>query len=250
MASSSSSLSSSSSSSSSKDNNIFLKAIIAGNVCAFVSALLNPFDVTKIRMQNQSKKKGIVYKGMIDGALSIFKEEGWIGLCRGITPSMLREISYSSIRLGAYEPVRSGINNIVSNKDVSTTSPFVRFSAALITGGTGAALANPFDLIKTRFQACLPSEPRPYRNTIAALIAIYQVEGGISGLYKGWILTSTRSAILTSSQLGAYDSIKHNLLIQQLKMEEGLQVHLISSLLAGLCTTTGKYIYNEYYDII
>ena len=57
------------SSSSSSSDNLFLKAMIAGNVCAGVSALLNPFDVTKIRMQNQSKSNGIVvYKGMIDGA--------------------------------------------------------------------------------------------------------------------------------------------------------------------------------------
>jgi hypothetical protein len=169
---------------------------------------------------------------------SILKEEGIRGWARGITPSMLREITYSSIRLGAYEPVRSSMNSVFSNNDVSSTSPLVRFSAALITGGTGAAIANPFDLIKTRFQACLPHEPRPYKNTIAALVAIYQTEGGIKGLYKGWIITSTRSAILTSSQLGAYDSIKNNLLLQHLKMQEGLKVHLISSLLAGLCTTT------------
>ena len=223
-----------SSSSSSSSDNLFLKAMIAGNVCAGVSALLNPFDVTKIRMQNQSKSNGIVYKGMIDGAFSILREEGFIGWCRGMTPSMFREITYSSIRLGAYEPIR----NILSNSDTSKTSPFVRFSAALITGGVGAAIANPLDLIKTRFQACLPTEQRPYKNTFDAFRKIYTFEGGFKGLYKGWIVTSSRSAILTSSQLGAYDSIKNNLLLQKFKMKEGLTVHLISSLLAGLCTTT------------
>ena len=162
------------SSSSSSSDNLFLKAMIAGNVCAGVSALLNPFDVTKIRMQNQSKSNGIVvYKGMIDGAFSILREEGFIGWCRGMTPSMFREITYSSIRLGAYEPIRNILNNMSSNKDTSKTSPFVRFSAALITGGVGAAIANPLDLIKTRFQACLPTEQRPYKNTFDAFRKIY-----------------------------------------------------------------------------
>jgi hypothetical protein len=216
-----------------------LKALISGNVCAVVSALLNPFDVTKIRMQNQSKSNGIVYKGMIDGAFSILREEGITGWCRGMTASMMREITYSSIRLGAYEPIRNILNNISSNNDnTKHTSPFVRFSAALITGGVGAAIANPLDLIKTRFQACLPTEQRPYKNTFDAFRIIYSFEGGFKGLYKGWIVTSSRSAILTSSQLGAYDSIKHNLLLQKFKMKEGLTVHLVSSLLAGLCTTT------------
>lgn len=31
------------------------KALLSGGVCAFVTAFLNPIDVTKIRMQNQNK---------------------------------------------------------------------------------------------------------------------------------------------------------------------------------------------------
>jgi hypothetical protein len=69
-----------------------LKAGIAGSVCAFVSAFLNPLDVTKIRLQNQ-KSTSLVYRGMISGALRIFEQEGMAGWAKGLTPSMMREMT-------------------------------------------------------------------------------------------------------------------------------------------------------------
>jgi hypothetical protein len=100
-------------------------------------------------------------------------------------------------------------------------------------------LANPFDLIKTRFQAVLPHEPRPYRNTYDAVKTIYH-QNGFGGLYKGWTVTSGRAAVLTSAQLGSYDSIKHNLCMKVLNIKEGFGLHLAVSLIAGVITTTAS----------
>ena len=54
------------------NESFLLKASIAGSVCAFVSALLNGVDVTKIRMQNQASSN-IKYHGLLSGALCIFR---------------------------------------------------------------------------------------------------------------------------------------------------------------------------------
>lgn len=51
-------------------------------------------------------------------------------------------------------------------------------------------------------------------------------------------MTSCRAAILTSAQLGSYDTIKNNILKNYFGMEDGLQLHLIASMSAGLITTT------------
>jgi hypothetical protein len=59
-----------------------------------------------------------------------------------------------------------------------------------------------------------------------------------TGLYKGWAVTSSRAAILTSAQLGSYDTIKNNLLIKSLGMQEGFLLHLVASMASGLITTT------------
>lgn len=159
----------------------FIKAGIAGSVCALVSASLNGLDVTKIRMQNQSCAH-IKYTGLIPGIRVIFREEGFGGLSKGVVASMMREICYSSIRMGAYEPIR----HLLTHEDVDPahTSPLIKYFSALISGGAGSALANPFDLIKTRFQSQLPGEPLPYRNTFAAFPDIV-AHHGFGGLYKG-----------------------------------------------------------------
>lgn len=213
------------------------KAGISGVVCACVSAGLNPFDVTKIRLQNQSSSN-IKYKGMICGIRTIFAEEGIVGLFRGVKASVLREITYSTVRMGAYEPIRSYFAHMmdISPKD---TSPLLKFSSALISGGVGAAIANPFDLVKTRFQATMPGHELPYKTTFSAFGAIFRADG-MAGLYRGWMVTSCRAAVVTSAQLGSYDSIKNNLLIHHLHVEEGFGMHFVASMAAGIITTTAS----------
>jgi hypothetical protein len=59
---------------------------------------------------------------------------------------MMREIFYSSIRMGAYEPVKVMLFD-VEQRD----SPAAKLTCGLLAGGFGAALANPLDLVKTRY---------------------------------------------------------------------------------------------------
>jgi hypothetical protein len=59
----------------------------------------------------------------------------------GVEASMLREISYSSIRMGLYEPIRSVLSSSAEEEAVHA-SPLVKFLSALLSGGIGSALAN------------------------------------------------------------------------------------------------------------
>lgn len=215
-----------------------VKAGIAGVACAIISAGLNPLDVTKVRMQNQTdvaihERK---YKSVIQSARVIFREEGVAGLMRGVTPSICRELTYSSIRIGAYEPIRYALHEGTGSK----SSPILKFLSALCSGFVGAYIANPFDLIKTRFQAVLPHERVLGARSVTMVGAMAAVvrSRGVTGLYKGWEPTTLRAAVVTSAQLGSYDSIKNNLLIDIFKIENGLQLHILASLAAGLITTT------------
>jgi len=164
-----------------------------------------------------------------------FFEEGFTGLSRGVVASMIREVVYSSIRMGAYEPIRHILTH--NSVDPAHTSPLIKYISALISGAVGSALANPLDLIKTRFQSVLPGEVLPYTNTFSAFGDIVKYHG-FRGLYKGWMVTSGRAAVLTSAQLGSYDSIKNNLLIKLFGLKEGFCLHLCASMSAGIITTT------------
>ena len=182
---------------SSKSRETIISALTSGVICALVSAPLNPFDVIKIRLQNINKYNNFNY--IYDNLYYLYTNEGMAGLCRGIHASMLREIVYSSIRIGAYEPIRDSISVLISlrsdSKDISQYSnlnpinPSIKYLSALVSGGIGAAIANPFDLIKTRFQATTKYNIiLPYSTFIDAIKYISHTEG-LRGLYKGkWVV--------------------------------------------------------------
>ena len=101
-------------------------------------------------------------------------------------------------------------------------------------------LANPTDLVKVRLQAHLEgTQQLPFRNAVEGLRYILQQEG-LRGLYRGWEPTTARAAVLTAAQLGSYDVIKNNILLDYFNMKEGHILHLTCSLLAGVITTTAS----------
>jgi solute carrier family 25 protein 14/30 len=215
-----------------RDEQVLAKALIAGSMCAFVAGCLNPFDGAKIRLQNQLNSE---YQGFVGSLHKIFREEGYRGLCKGLEPSMWREISYSSIRIGIYEPIRRFLSH--NKENPSETSPPIKLFSALLAGAIGSSLANPLDLIKTRFQAVLPGEVSPYRSTFHAIRTIFHQES-FGGLYRGWVVTCTRASVLNSAQVGSYDSIKHNVLVKYFHMKEGFLLHFCAAMSAGVITTT------------
>ena len=119
-------------------------------------------------------------------------------------------------------------------------SPSSSHSYFVTTLGTGSAMANPLDLVKTRSQATFPTLHRPhlYRNIVHAITTIKTTEGGFQALYRGWMVTSFRSAVLTSAQLGSYDSIKNNILRKNFHLDDGILLHSSSAMLSGIITTT------------
>jgi hypothetical protein len=218
-----------------RDNeNLLAKAFIACISSSFASAVLNGLDVTKIRMQN---KNSTGYTSLFGSMGKIYREEGVSALTKGMEASLCREAVYSTLRISGYEQIRRALSR--NADDPTSTNPFLKFTAALVSGATGAALANPFDLIKTRFQAVLPHEQPPYKSTLHAIRQIYS-SAGFGGLYKGWAVTSARAAVLTSAQLGSYDSIKHNLCMKLLGIKDGFGLHFSVSMIAGIITTTAS----------
>jgi hypothetical protein len=141
------------------------------------------------------------------------------------------------------------------------------------------SIANPCDLVKVRMQRYYP-EGSPYHNTLSAFAAVWRegayrtiapspstttsythspafartlhttsaqptvpaahVRGGIESLYRGIGATTIRGIILSTSQICAYDQAKQTLK-RRGAFEEGLGLHLTSSLFAGLfCSITSN----------
>ena len=85
------------------------KAALAGLSSVFAGICMHPVDTCKIRMQIQrpmadGTKK---YKNLMHGLYMIGKEEGLRhGIYKGIEASAAREATYSTMRIGLYEPIK------------------------------------------------------------------------------------------------------------------------------------------------
>jgi len=216
---------------------LLLKALGGGIACMCAALVTNPIDVVKVRLQIQGEglkrstlpTNAIKYKGFIRGGFAIFQEEGLRGLYRGITASLLREASYSSIRIAGYDLVKELFGHDPMNPG---NTPFWKKAAAgLLSGAAGAALANPTDLVKVRMQAHQTAGTSRYRNTFAAFVEIFRQEG-VAGLYRGVGPTTQRAALLTAAQLASYDHIKQ-LLLRNTGLNEGILLHGICSVCSG-----------------
>jgi len=211
---------------------------LAGFSNAAAACLTNPVDVVKVRMQmdgegtmkstgsSAARPRG----GVLQTGSALLRAEGPLGFYRGIRASLCREMSYSGIRMGLYEPAKQ----LLSASDAKSTSLALKVSAGAITGATGSVLANPFDLVKVRMQGSPGSGGRScYPSVAAAMRAIYAEGGGVRSLWRGTGATVKRAALLTASQVPSYDHVKHTL-VDSGYLREGYVCHLSCSMVAGV----------------
>lgn len=170
------------------------------------------------------------YNGFVRGTLRIVMDEGIAGLYKGLGPSVLREATYSTLRMGGYDVIK----NALGAHDPKNTPFWKKVVAGATSGAVGAAIANPTDLIKVRMQAQgkASAHAHKYKNTLDAFKQVYKNEG-LKGLYKGVSPNSQRAALLTASQLASYDHVKHFLLNSGVLKRDGIPTHFWSSFFAG-----------------
>lgn len=215
-----------------KDYTVQTTFILAGasNACAAVCT--NPIDVVKIRMQCDagSERK---YPGLVKGLIKIGRTEGvHVLLTGGLVASLMREFTFSTIRMGGYEPIK---RFLCKDQAEPTIVPFYKkVMSGACSGATAALLTTPCDVAKVRLQ----SEARlTYPHTLATLYRIGRSEGVLKGLWRGTGPNVLRATIGTSTQISSYDQSK-NYLLSTGCIREGPGLHFISSFFAGFCTAT------------
>lgn len=126
-----------------------------------------------------------------------FAEGGVRSFYKGLFFAYARELSYTSIKLGAYAPVRDALG---AGKD----SPFyMKFLAGAITGGVGSFVGNPFDVLKTLSQA-----NKGKSTPLSTLVKNMYENQGIAGFYRGVEVNIARACILNATKMGVYDLTK------------------------------------------
>uniref|UniRef100_A0A7S1SWZ6 Mitochondrial carrier protein n=1 Tax=Tetraselmis chuii TaxID=63592 RepID=A0A7S1SWZ6_9CHLO len=197
--------------------------LTSGVSVASASALTNPFDVVKVRLQLQALTGGPPL-GMLSTFQGIWRTEGLLALWHGVTPAIGRGLFYGAVRIGMYKPLL-GVLPIESQ-------PVQKVTAGCISGALAAAVFNPFDLVKTRLQA-KTAAPQSMGSIIKTVVA----ENGVTGLWRGTVPSAIRAGVLTAAQCATYDVTKRKM-IAMTGWGDNMGTQLLTSMATGLITTT------------
>ncbi|KZF20030.1 mitochondrial carrier [Xylona heveae TC161] len=202
-----------------------------GSASCCAAAVTHPLDLVKVRLQTAPKDAP---KRMLGMFIHVIKENGVPGLYKGLSASLLRQITYSTTRFGVYEKLKDGFTTPEHAPSMATL-----VGMACTSGFLGGLAGNPADVLNVRMQhdaALPPAERRNYRNAIDGLIRMSREEG-LASLFRGVGANSARAVLMTASQLASYDGFKRSLLANT-PLEDNLTTHFTASFLAGFVATT------------
>ncbi|OWR49839.1 mitochondrial carrier protein [Danaus plexippus plexippus] len=161
-----------------------LCAALAGGLS---SAIANPTDVLKVRMQVGDEKRHLVRCFM-----EMYRVEGVRGLWRGVGPTSQRAALIAAVELPVYDGCKRRLTPTLGDSPVNHLA-----SSALASLGSAVA-STPLDVIRTRLMNQRKvkndssySQVKIYKGTVDCLVQTIRNEGFLA-LYKGFVPTWLR----------------------------------------------------------
>lgn len=191
-----------------KNGNITLPwEIIAGGTAGACQVVFtNPLEIVKIRLQIQ----GEVAKhtdAPKRSAIWIVRNLGLVGLYKGASACLLRDVPFSAIYFPTYAHLKKDYFGEGPNHKLPIWQLLV---AGAVAGMPAAYLTTPCDVIKTRLQVEARSGETSYTGLRHAFSTILREEGP-AAFFKGGAARVLRSSPQFGCTLAAYEML-HNLL--------------------------------------
>ncbi|XP_065066193.1 mitochondrial dicarboxylate carrier-like [Rhopilema esculentum] len=190
----------------------------------------HPLDLLKVHLQTQQKAT----EGLVAMGVKVYKNEGFLGLYNGVSASILRQMTYTTVRFGFYEIASS---KLLEGRD--DPLPFYqKFAIGCVSGFIGGIFGNPADMVNVRMQNDMKIAPELRRNYKHAVDGLYRVaaEEGVSAWMAGVTMTATRGLLMTMGQVAVYDQAKQ-MLMSTGYFGDTVPTHLASSVIAGTIAT-------------
>lgn len=203
----------------------YLSFLCGGAAGALSRTAVSPVERVKVLFQVQGGTGGAGGAGYRRGTLAtvaqIYREEGYKGLFRGNGINCIRIVPYTAIQYTVYEDL----------KDMVTHGQRALSTGEKLTCGMAAGLASvlgtyPMDLVKTRLSVLTARGLKGVSGSSAASAAaaaakvdlsmwgnlktIYLHEGGLRGLYRGFVPTSLGVAPYVSLNFSIFEKMKES----------------------------------------
>ncbi|XP_021865213.1 uncharacterized protein [Spinacia oleracea] len=156
--------------------NILVKLVAGGFAGSFATALTNPTEVLKVRLQMNSGIK----VGAISQLRKIASEEGITALWKGVGPAMARAASLTASQLATYDESKRALSRWSFVEEGFS----LHLMSSTIAGVASTLLTAPIDMIKTRLMLQRESSGGNYKNGFHCAYQVMRTEGPLA-LYKG-----------------------------------------------------------------
>ncbi|KAF8487113.1 mitochondrial tricarboxylate transporter [Russula ochroleuca] len=169
------------------------RSLLAGLGAGMMEAIfaVTPSETIKTKLIDDAKRPQPRYRGLLHGTASIVKEEGLLGIYRGLFPVMMRQGANSAVRFTTYTTLKQSVQSRTRTGQALPGS--VTFGIGAIAGLVTVYTTMPLDVIKTRMQSL---EARAqYRNSFHCAYRIFTEEG----VLRFWTGTTPRLARLVMS---------------------------------------------------
>ncbi|MGK3738450.1 MAG: hypothetical protein ACI8RD_003981, partial [Bacillariaceae sp.] len=188
-------------------------------------SFIHPIDVVKTRIQISSEYSSLGMRGTVN---KVIADEGVAALWKGVNAAWLREASYTSLRLGLYEPIKV----LMGANDPS--APFYKkFLAGSAAGAIGSLAGNPFDVLKTKMMTSAGREVPSISKTASELFK----NQGIGGFYRGIDSNVARAMVLNGTKMACYDTTKGYVVELTGLSKTALPTQFLSAVAAGFFMT-------------
>ncbi|KAF7418679.1 hypothetical protein HZH68_001332 [Vespula germanica] len=204
-----------------------VKFAIGGLSGMGATVFVQPLDLIKNRMQLSGQKTTTFAV-----ATSILKNEGILAFYNGLSAGLLRQATYTTVRLGVYTWLFEAASKEGQPKFI------VKAALGMIAGCIGSFVGTPAELTLIRMTAdgrLPPDQRRNYKNVFDALFRIVKEEG-LFTLWRGAVPTMGRAMVVNAAQLASYSQAKQ-MLLETGRFKENITLHLICSMISGIVTT-------------
>jgi Mitochondrial carrier protein len=178
--------------------------LVAGKSATEVAVTTAAAPVNAATVPVQKK----VYSGMIQTILVTVKDEGFLGLYKGITPTMLGAMPYVGIQFGTVGLLEKYFGR-TSNDPKKKHDPLQK----MVFGGIGGIMAGvityPNDTIRRMLQLQGSRGTVIQYNGYFHCLTTVVKEHGVSRLYRGLTINMIRMAPNTAVIFGSYEMLKH-----------------------------------------
>ncbi|KAI9752716.1 MAG: hypothetical protein M4579_005515 [Chaenotheca gracillima] len=179
--------------------------ILAGGSAGACQVIFtNPLEIVKIRLQIQGEIAKNVEGAPRRSAMWIVKNLGLIGLYKGASACLLRDVPFSAIYFPTYNHLKRDYFGESPQKKLGILQ---LLTAGAIAGMPAAYLTTPCDVIKTRLQVEARKGETAYTSLRHCASTIYREEG-FKAFFKGGPARILRSSPQFGFTLAAYEVLQ------------------------------------------